>query len=93
MVLYEDVEVKYVPGLPPKLILLSETDEELQSIDLAAFSFNQLHELFAEYGFVKKKIDVNEDSQVADDMQNLAVIGSSSKTSEEAKMLAVNAGI
>jgi hypothetical protein len=81
VVLYNDVTVNYIPGLPPALILLDIDENELQSIDLSPYSFDQLHELFNEYGFTKKTIvqpTVNEsdsdNSQVVDDMKNIVVM-------------------
>ena len=51
---YEGLEIDYVRGKPPHLIMLDDAGEETERIDLAPYSTDELHALMAERGFGRK---------------------------------------
>jgi len=51
--LYESLEIKWISGRKPVLILY-EGDQETERIDLAPYSTSELHDLVLEKGFVLK---------------------------------------
>ncbi|KAJ0180221.1 hypothetical protein K1T71_003625 [Dendrolimus kikuchii] len=51
---YDRVEVKFISGAPPELILLGEGDQELDRLPLANLSRDQCNELIESKGFTKQ---------------------------------------
>lgn len=51
---YDRVDVKYISGAPPELVLLAEGDRELERLPLSQLSREKCNELLQEKGFVRK---------------------------------------
>ncbi|GBP56822.1 Selenoprotein M [Eumeta japonica] len=51
---YDRVEVKYISGAPPELILLGTADNELERLPLSQLNREQCNELLQSKGFPKK---------------------------------------
>lgn len=51
---YERLEVKFINGAPPELVLLGEGDRELERLPLSELSREQCNELIESKGFTKK---------------------------------------
>lgn len=51
---YERLEVKFISGAPPELVLLGEADVELERLILSSLSREECNELLKEKGFTKK---------------------------------------
>lgn len=54
---YERVEVNFINGAPPELVLLGENDRELERLPLSQLTRQQCNELIQERGFTKKNKD------------------------------------
>lgn len=54
---YERVEVNFISGAPPELVLLGENDRELERLPLSQLTRQQCNELVQERGFTKKNKD------------------------------------
>ncbi|XP_013195977.2 selenoprotein M [Amyelois transitella] len=50
---YERVEVKFITGAPPELVLLGEADKELERIPLSELQRSECNELLQNRGFVQ----------------------------------------
>ncbi|CAG9783451.1 unnamed protein product [Diatraea saccharalis] len=51
---YDRVEVKFITGAPPELILLGEGDHELERLPLSQLGRQECNELLQTKGFAKK---------------------------------------
>ncbi|XP_068629994.1 selenoprotein M-like [Battus philenor] len=51
---YERLEVKFITGADPELILLNDGDQELERLPLAHLSRSECNELIQSKGFTKK---------------------------------------
>ncbi|XP_028158297.1 selenoprotein M-like [Ostrinia nubilalis] len=51
---YERLEVKFITGAPPELVLLGEGDRELERLPLSQLNRQECNDLVQEKGFVKK---------------------------------------
>jgi len=49
----DQLDVKFVPGANPELVLYDENDAEIERVAVGRMSFDDLHELAASYGFTK----------------------------------------
>uniref|UniRef100_A0A2A4IY63 Selenoprotein M n=1 Tax=Heliothis virescens TaxID=7102 RepID=A0A2A4IY63_HELVI len=54
---YERLEVNFITGAPPELVLLGKDDRELERLPLSQLSRQECNELVQERGFVKKNND------------------------------------
>ncbi|CAB3234796.1 unnamed protein product [Arctia plantaginis] len=52
---YERLQVKFISGAPPELVLLGNDDRELERILLSELSRQECNELVQARGFTKKK--------------------------------------
>lgn len=52
---YERVEVKFITGAPPELVLLAANDHELERLPLSQLDREQCNKLIQEKGFTKKQ--------------------------------------
>lgn len=52
---YDRLEVKFISGAPPELVLLGEGDRELERLPLSQLSRQECNELVQSRGFAKKK--------------------------------------
>lgn len=53
---YEGLEIDYVRGKPPTLIMM-DGDAEVERVDLAPYSTDELHALMQEKGFARKEAE------------------------------------
>ncbi|XP_061711776.1 selenoprotein M-like [Cydia pomonella] len=53
--LYEHVEVKFITGAAPEVVLLGENDHELERLPLSQLDRAECNQLLEERGFVKKQ--------------------------------------
>lgn len=51
---YERLEVKFITGAPPELVLLGEGDRELERLSLSQLSRQECNDLVQERGFTLK---------------------------------------
>ncbi|CAH0406719.1 unnamed protein product [Chilo suppressalis] len=51
---YDRVEVKFITGAPPELILLGENDQELERLPLSQLGRQECNDLIKSKGFFKK---------------------------------------
>ncbi|KAL0841677.1 hypothetical protein ABMA28_013951 [Loxostege sticticalis] len=51
---YERLEVKFITGAPPELVLLGEGDRELERLPLSQLGRQECNDLVKDKGFVKK---------------------------------------
>lgn len=51
---YDRVEVKFIHGAPPELVVLGEGDKELERTPLSQLDREQCNELLQSKGFAKK---------------------------------------
>eukprot|EP00298_Acanthocystis_sp_HF-20_P027634 c5822_g1_i1.p1 GENE.c5822_g1_i1~~c5822_g1_i1.p1 ORF type:complete len:135 (+),score=39.33 c5822_g1_i1:42-407(+) len=56
---YENLEIEFIRGHNPDLVLFNEQGEALERIDLTPFNNEQLHSLLQSKGFVKKPTQEN----------------------------------
>lgn len=54
---YNDLEVKFISGAPPELVLLGENDNELERLPLSQLTRQECNDLVQERGFTKKNKD------------------------------------
>jgi hypothetical protein len=54
---YEGLVIDFKPGKKPHLIIEDDAGEELERIDLAPFSTDEIHELVRSKGFVRREPD------------------------------------
>lgn len=54
---YERLEVKFITGAPPELVLLGEGDRELERLSLSQLSRQECNDLVQERGFTLKNKD------------------------------------
>jgi len=54
-----EVEFKPIPGHAPDLVLLDDSDKELERIDLSELNREQCNELLAKRGFHQKEVATN----------------------------------
>ena len=54
---YEGLVIDFKPGKKPHLIIEDEAGEELERIDLAPMSTDEIHELVQSKGFVRQEPD------------------------------------
>ena len=52
---YEGLVIDFKPGKKPHLIIEDDTGEELERIDLAPLSTDEIHELVQSKGFVRQE--------------------------------------
>ncbi|XP_075992956.1 selenoprotein M-like [Anticarsia gemmatalis] len=52
---YERLEVKFISGAPPELVLLGEGDRELERLPLSQLTRQECNDLMQSRGFSKKK--------------------------------------
>lgn len=52
---YERLDVKFISGAPPELVLLGNDDRELERIALSELTREECNELVKARGFSKKK--------------------------------------
>ena len=52
---YEGLVIDFKPGKKPHLIIEDDAGEELERIDLAPFSTDEIHELVRSKGFVRRE--------------------------------------
>lgn len=51
---YERLEVKFISGAPPELVLLGEDDRELERLPLSNLDRQECNDLVLHKGFTKK---------------------------------------
>ncbi|XP_026755813.2 selenoprotein M-like [Galleria mellonella] len=51
---YERLEVKFITGAPPELVLLGDSDAELERLPLSKLNQQECNELLQNRGFTKK---------------------------------------
>ncbi|KAM3961734.1 selenoprotein M [Aphomia sociella] len=51
---YERMEVKFITGASPELVLLGDSDKELERLPLSNLSRQECNELLLNRGFIKK---------------------------------------
>ncbi|XP_030034603.1 selenoprotein M-like [Manduca sexta] len=51
---YDRLEVKFISGAPPELVLLGDGDRELERLPLSQLNREECNELLQERGFTKK---------------------------------------
>ena len=56
---YEGLVIDFKPGKKPHLIIEDEAGEELERIDLAPMSTDEIHELVQSKGFVRQEPDAD----------------------------------
>lgn len=54
---YERLEVKFISGAPPELVLLGEGDRELERLPLSQLSREECNKLVESRGFTQKSKD------------------------------------
>lgn len=52
---YDRVEVKFITGMPPELIMIGENEKELERISLSNMDQAECNEQLKSRGFEKKK--------------------------------------
>jgi len=78
--LYEELEIKWIMGHSPELVLYGEKDPslEIERIDIAPYSGDELHMLLQEKGFTtseKQRIMSSADTEVYEDDMEEEVCG------------------
>lgn len=53
--LYENMEVKFITGAPPELVVLGEGDKELERLPLSKLTREDCNELVQDKGFKKNE--------------------------------------
>lgn len=51
---YERVDVKFISGAPPEVVLLDADDQELERIDLSNLNREECNKVLGDNGFAKK---------------------------------------
>ncbi|KAJ8725341.1 hypothetical protein PYW08_003524 [Mythimna loreyi] len=54
---YNDLVVNFISGAPPELVLLGESDNELERLPLSQLTRQECNDLLQERGFTKKNKD------------------------------------
>ena len=70
---YEGLVIDFKPGKKPHLIIEDEAGEELERIDLAPMSTDEIHELVQSKGFVRQEQEPDADAAEALEAQAEAV--------------------
>jgi len=53
---YAGLKLNFIPGHNPDLVFFNEHGQEVERIDMASFTTNQIHELMQSKGFQRKKV-------------------------------------
>ena len=70
---YEGLVIDFKPGKKPHLIIEDDAGEELERIDLAPLSTDEIHELVQSKGFVRQEQEPDADAAEALEAQAEAV--------------------
>ena len=70
---YEGLVIDFKPGKKPHLIIEDDAGEELERIDLAPLSTDEIHELVRSKGFVRQEQEPDADAAEALEAQVEAV--------------------
>ena len=70
---YEGLVIDFKPGKKPHLIIEDDAGEELERIDLAPLSTDEIHELVRSKGFVRQEQEPDADAVEALEAQAEAV--------------------
>ena len=70
---YEGLVIDFKPGKKPHLIIEDDAGEELERIDLAPLSTDEIHELVRSKGFVRQEQEPDADAAEALEAQAEAV--------------------
>ena len=62
---YEGLVIDFKPGKKPHLIIEDDAGEELERIDLAPMSTDEIHELVRSKGFVRREPDAGAAEELA----------------------------
>ncbi|KAJ8601506.1 hypothetical protein CTAYLR_006703 [Chrysophaeum taylorii] len=53
---YEDLEVEYIRGHNPDLVIMDDAGEEIERIDLSTMKTDEIHGLLKEKGFARSEL-------------------------------------
>jgi len=86
--LFEDVEIRWISGHRPELVIYDENVKEIDRVKLAYYTTDELRKLFLEKGFPLKRIESDgfniEQRRIISDLRNLEIdevpLGGKTKT-------------